>query len=159
MASDDGTVVLVGDLIPSTQDAVYAFEETCLHTDTDDDGAGDACDCSPGDPQLWATPGEVPSVSFGPGTTTIAWLPPSVPGGQPGTVRYDTIRSSEPDDFVTTAVCVETDDASDQQAGATADPASGELFFYLVRPENDCGAGPLGNATSGPRPPALACGL
>jgi len=52
---------------------------------------------------------------------------------------------------------VESDDASDEQADATVDPAPGEVHFYLVRPENECGEGPLGNATSGPRPPAPSC--
>jgi hypothetical protein len=54
---------------------------------------------------------------------------------------------------------VESDDASDQQADATGDPALGEVYFYLVRPENDCGEGALGSSSSGPRPPALSCEL
>ncbi len=32
---------------------------------------------------------------------------------------------------------MESDDASDEQADATGDPAPGELQFFLVRPETD----------------------
>ena len=58
------------------------------------------------------------------------------------TVRYDTIRSDDPSDFVTGVTCVESDDTLDTLSTDTATPTSGAVFHYIVRPENDCASDP-----------------
>jgi hypothetical protein len=124
--------------------------------DGDGDGVADACDCSEASATIWSTPGEVRAVAWI-DESTLRWSPPLEPGGAPGTPRYDTIRSESESDFLDSALCVETDDGSDLEATDTDVPLLGNVFHYLVRAENDCGAGPIGGGTSGSRPPALAC--
>jgi hypothetical protein len=113
-------------------------------TDADGDGFGrGACDCDDAVPQVWGRPGEVRDVRFA-GPATLVWNAPTNAGGpQP---RYDTVRSPSASDFVTSAICLESDDASDRQAPDSENPPSGTVFFYLVRAENSCaaGVGPLG---------------
>jgi cysteine-rich repeat protein len=131
--------------------------------DADLDGVGDDCDCAPGDATVWGTPGEVPSQALthnpGTGITTLTWGPPVESGGT--TVRYDTLRSGNPADFVgLLAVCVESDDASDTTATDAVAPASRRLFSYLIRAENDCpvgGMGSLGTNSAGTPRMGRAC--
>ena len=52
-------------------------------------------------------------------------------------------------DFVTSAVCVETDDDSDAQATDSEQPGFQVVFYYLVRAENVFGIGSLGEDSSG----------
>ena len=64
---------------------------------------------------------------------------------------YDVLRSSDPSDFTNGALCVESDDGTDNRAGDTEEPVSGSMFFYLTRAENGCpdGSGSLGAGRSG----------
>ena len=146
-----------------------------FHRDADGDGYGDAnapvlacvaptghvadaSDCDDGNPTIWHVPGEVLGVLFGADKVTSSWAAPADVGGLAGSVRYDTIRSPSGLNFSSgAAVCVETDDGSDLVAGDLDLPGPGEVLHYLVRAENDCGAGSLGDGTSGPRPPGRAC--
>jgi hypothetical protein len=96
-----------------------------------------------------SAPGEVPRLKFSDDTDTLVWLPAVYVGG---TTRYDVIRSNAPDDFRRTqsgATCVESDDGADTTAVDTAVPAPGGIYFYLVRAENECGAGPLSPTQTG----------
>ena len=112
-------------------------------------------DCDQTNADLWAVPGEplglvwASNVSFG-------WSEPVAPGGNPMTLVYDTLRSGAPGGF-DPADCVETNDGADTVATDASVPDSGEAYFYLVRPENACGAGTLGNGTAGPRSSGVAC--
>ena len=135
--------------------------------DFDTDGVGDLCDCDSGDPLIWATPSEVLNLVVthvgGPaGTTTLNWTPPLVPGAV--TVRYDTIGSDDPSDFLTLAVttCVESNDAADTTSTDAVPVAAGSVRNFLIRPENDCpgaaGIGPLGTALMGGIPVPRAAG-
>jgi hypothetical protein len=119
----------------------------------DGDGDSVACDvdCNDLDPGAWATPSEVRSVIFNVVTEEISWVEPLTPGSLDG-ILYDVIRSSSAGDFVSAAVCVESDDGTDRVAfDATPPPAPLEIYYYLVRPQNTCGEGDLGPRT------AIAC--
>jgi hypothetical protein len=126
-------------------------------TDGDADGAyaesncGTVVDCDDADGNVWATPGEVRTVTFGADGATLAWVEPLEPGASPGWVRYDVLRSPDASDFLTAPTCVESDDASDTEAFDPAVPGIAECWFYLLRAENACpgGQGPLGNASTG----------
>jgi hypothetical protein len=116
-------------------------------TDSDTDGAGDVCDCAPGDDSLWSAPGAVRNLELDhdplSGSTTLAWLAPSAPGAAQAATRYDTIRTQDASDFTTGAVCVETD-GTDTTSIDGATPAAGVVYFYLPRAKNDCGLGSSG---------------
>jgi len=87
----------------------------------------------------------------GSGAAHLTWSPPADPGG--AAVRYDTLRSSAPNDFTVSAVCVETGGV-DTISIDTLPPAPG-MFYYLVRVVNDCpsGQGSIGALPNGlPRP-------
>jgi hypothetical protein len=121
----------------------------------DDDGdalAECAGDCDDAEATSWATPGEVTGVvlAHDPGGTLLAWQPPAT-GGTPAGMRYDTLRSAAANDFVTAAVCVESDAGPDTTAVEPASPPEGSAFFYLVRAQNACpqGQGPLGSGSDG----------
>jgi hypothetical protein len=131
----------------------------CTGFDGDEDGfcTGEPtfdCDDARGD--VWATPGDVPRLDFT-GDSTLAWSEPLEPGGT--MLLYDTLRSSDPADYVTGAVCVEFDEGSDREATDTDVPASGDVFHYLVRAQNDCpeGQGPLGQDSNGTDRQARPC--
>ena len=120
--------------------------------DTDGDGVADGSDCAPGDPAVWAVPGEARSLTFpsGADTTMMEWLPPLSPGGT--LVSYDLLRSAEPGD-VWGAACV----ASGLTTTAASDPAVPAVsWFYLVRARNACG-GNLGAASDGTPRAGAAC--
>ncbi len=130
-------------------------------SDTDHDGIGDACDpctdtdgdgfgapgypantcatdCDDTNASVWGMPGEVTGTAVSADKTTINWNAPASLGGTQ--VRYDTIRSQDANDFVTNAVCIESDDGTDTMATDVAVPPSNEIWFYLVVSENACPA-------------------
>ena len=119
--------------------------------DADVDGVtAGSCDCDDAVGTIWGTPGEAQDVLVTNDDpiagTMFSWSLPVEPGGtQP---RFDTIRSSDPADFVALASCVETNDALDTLAFDFEDPVAGAVFYYVIRAENDCatGEGPLGTA-------------
>lgn len=149
-ADGDG-VSGAGDLCPTENSGCYDLDfDGCIDqpdVDADMDGVtAGACDCDDTDLAIWGTPGEALNLLLGgddPAATTLSWEAPAEGGTQP---RYDTIRSADPADFVTAAICVETDDVADTAAFDFGDPPPGGAFFYLVRAENGCadGRGPLG---------------
>ena len=114
-----------------------------LESDCDGDGDGPWHDCGDEDPDLWSVPSQVLHVAIAADKETITWDPPAEPGNASGTVLYDTVRSSDPTDF-DTGTCVETDD-TDLTAGDPAAPPPGTGLYYLVRAQNDCGNGDLGD--------------
>ncbi len=127
----------------------------------DDSDAHAASGCSGGDcddtqSSVWSTPDEVPDLDVT-DATTLAWLPPANLGG--AGVLYDLIRSGDPADFVSSAVCVETDDGTDTTAADMAIPGEGAALYYLVRPENSCpaGQGVLGRDSGGTITPGRGC--
>jgi hypothetical protein len=118
--------------------------------DTDDDGHGDACDCDPQRAEVWDLPGEALELRLshggGPGgSTNLVWLAPDDLGGF--SVVYDTLRSEAAGDFgIAVSACVESDE-SDRFTADRVTPDPGQTLYFLIRPENDCGHGSLGQAT------------
>ena len=78
--------------------------------------------------------------------TSLDWVPPLDPGGNE--VRYNGVRSPDPSDFTTSWLCV----YSDGLGTHAEDPnpiSPGQVYFYLVRAENDCGFGTAGTSSGG----------
>jgi hypothetical protein len=86
-----------------------------------------------------------------------SWSPPADPGGTVAGLSYDVIRSSDASDFVTAAVCVESNESGNTVATLPATPASGEVLYYLVRAENACDIGPAGFDSDGAERAARQC--
>jgi N-acetylneuraminic acid mutarotase len=114
----------------------------------------DAGDCNDANPDVWSIPGEARELTWS-STSVLSWSAPESPGRIPQALVYDTLRSTSPADF-DPAICVETN-GTDATSTVEAVPPTGSVYFYLVRPENACGGGSLGNGTAGPRPPGVTC--
>lgn len=160
---------LDGDRVPNAEDASAVDPYRCRDADADgcddcssgiDDPAADGADadrdgycmlgdCNDVDPSAWRRPGEVESLRFRSDRTTLWWDAPSDPGCTPPCALFDTLRSGLPWDFGEGATCVEWDDGGDTHANDAAVPASGQGFYYLVRAENGCGEGSLGQTSDG----------
>jgi len=119
---------------------------TCNTGDTDADGVADGCDCAPANPGAWAIPGEATSLTLshtppGPGgLTSLAWTAPAT-GGVAAAMTYDVVRSSVASDYVGAGVCIESDDGPNTVASEPSAPTVGSIFFYVVKPQDICGAG------------------
>ena len=121
----------------------FELYSVLLDGDADGDGTLDPDDCIAHDAGNWDVPGDATDlllghVGGGDGTTSLSWTAPVEAGGSIP-VRYDTIRSSRPDDFFFIhGTCIEFDDGTDTTSIDTATPDPGQLYHYLVRPQNDC---------------------
>ena len=71
--------------------------------------------------------------------------------GGPVSPLYDVVRSESPQDFTGAGFCIESDDGADTVAVDADEPVPAGIFYYLVRAENDCGAGSLGAGAGGER--------
>jgi hypothetical protein len=132
---------------------IYFAQLRCCD-DVDGDTYNECHECNDADPQAWYTPSEAEDLLFASDRETMSWDPPLDPGGT--SVIYDTLRSGDAQDFGdTSAVCVESDDGSDTIATDSETP--GEVFYYLVRAENACGHGLLGQRFDGERPAGRDC--
>jgi hypothetical protein len=173
---DDNRFVLGRLAARATVDRLHLWGVFVEDADCDSarDGGATSCDCDDGDATVWAPPDEARGLvvsRIGASASQIDWNEPGYRGGAPGSVRYDVIRSSAPDDFETTALpvratCLETN-GTDTRAVDPARPANGAAYYYIVRAENGCGAIDPGCCPPGtpgcPQPPetsrdAIACG-
>ena len=105
-------------------------------------------DCDDSNGTVWSVPSEVQDLRLM-NNLTISWSPPSNPGGT--TPEYDLLRSGDPADFFSTAVCVETNSQVTTSTDADTPPL-GTTFVYLSRAETDCPGGeegPLGFSSDG----------
>lgn len=170
---DGDGVCDAADLCPDVPDSAQ--------TDTDHDGAGDACDCAPADRRTWSVPGATGHALFYDGVTCVSvdydaatgvvtchsslnlfdWWQPAHPGGIVTDLRYDVIRSGALADFAgTTAVCEATGiprNGPFARAFMTPGPAPAHAFGYLPRAGNACGKGPAGTSSNGATIPARSC--
>jgi hypothetical protein len=127
-------------------------------TDADHDDSRFTCDCNDGDATLWDKPvmGDTLLLSRNQttGVTTLTWTVPTFTGGT-ATLRYDTVRSTSCSTFVTGATCVEGD-GSDLTSTDSINPSVGQVFYYIIVPQNSCPS----HATCfipDPRTPAREC--
>ena len=96
-------------------------------------------------------PGEPSFLRFGPDTETLEWtVAPFFGGSVP---VYDVLRADSPTGF-DIGVCLESNISSTSATDASV-PSSLDVFYYLVRAENDCGSGSLGLQSSGAREPGF----
>jgi uncharacterized protein YjiK len=124
--------------------------------DVDGDGVT-TCqgDCDDTDDQAWSIPGEVRNLAFDADKETLRWNVPQEPGGP--LPLYDTIRSDDASDFVSTSSCIETSDGSDELASDDEEPSAGAVFHYLIRAKNNCGEGSVGAKSVGGDRSARSC--
>jgi len=136
----------------SDLDGVLDLDDNCPiasnsgQTDTDFDGAGDECDCAPGDPGLVAAPPEVDGLRLGGfgNQDRLDWCGITDDTG-PAT-RYDICRGSTaglPVGTESSEICLQNDHNS-ATIDDSAVPLDGEAFWYLVRGQNTCGTGTYG---------------
>ena len=145
------------------RDGVYDPEDNCPdvvnsdQVDADGDLHGDACDCAPGDPLVFAAPREVAGLRLAADRETVAW-DSAAPSSGSGTV-HDLFRedaASAPAGVAPGGTCL----APGTPAASFADPgrpAAGAGFRYLVRGRNACAAGPWGDAVDGTPRNVSAC--
>lgn len=80
-----------------------------------------------------------PSPNAGTGAITLNWSPPLDLGASCTSVEYDVLRSTNPAEWVNSAICVASA-LSITTATDTGNPSPGSVFYYLVRAENPCGS-------------------
>lgn len=132
-----------------------AFEAAAACVDADGDGfpssdclAGIPADCDDLNADSWATPGENLDLLFT-SDALFVWSAPLEPGGTPSTLVHQILRSEEPFDLSTTALCG-TSDPGLPEGFDPSSPAPGGLFVYLTRATNGCtGASSWGSDSEG----------
>ena len=132
-----------------------AFSKASDDADVDMDGSLVCSDCDDGNADVQATPSEALTLRFSLSPEELQWDPPLALGG--AFVNYDTVRSLDAADFVAGAICVESDDGTDNRASDPDIPGLGVVFHYLVRAENACGVGSAGENSSGLERAAKLC--
>ncbi|MDH3428060.1 MAG: thrombospondin type 3 repeat-containing protein, partial [Gemmatimonadota bacterium] len=111
--------------------------------DADGDGTGDRCDCATYDPSS-SSLGVVRGVRFDADGTTLRWF------GVAGADAYDVSRGlASALDGVSYGACL-----ADDHGGVTLtdgdDPPAGDAYYYVLRGDDAiCGAGSLGDRSSG----------
>jgi photosystem II stability/assembly factor-like uncharacterized protein len=155
-----------GSVVAAVSDGFYAGGDSGVivkatridpNQDGDSDGFPAADDCDDTNDQVWSAPGEVLETGFT-GPTTLSWAEPADLGGTPGSVLFDTLRSTSAANFASAppAVCLDPHDP-DLSAIDTEAPSPGIAFYYLVRAINACGEGTLGTRSNGSPRVGIAC--
>jgi len=121
--------------------------------DGDSDGVINGSDCAPGDPDAWTAPS--PVTDFRMTHSDAGGFSWSQPVSGSGSV-YDVLRSRDNTDFWN-ATCVAAHVPGPPSWNDPEDPATGEIFFYLVRARSACGTSTLGNNLDGTARHGTAC--
>ena len=114
--------------------------------DSDNDGAGNACDAAPSDSGVFAVPSEVEELEFGDDKATLTWAS-AAPGSGYLTV-HDVARGALDAFPVGASTCL-APGVSGTSAGDSALPAPGTGYWYLVRGRNSLGSGTYGQQSNG----------
>ncbi|MCP3978491.1 MAG: CRTAC1 family protein [bacterium] len=118
-----------------------------LGPDGDLDGVEDGVDCAPADGGLWSAPGAATGLALtGGAATQLSWSAPAISGGTDP--RYDLLRSTSPN--LASHDCLLTD-AEQTTANDASLPT--EVFYYVVRAGNGCGANAGQDSAGTPRGP------
>jgi len=147
----------VSDAQPSSASQLLSLQ---IGADFDADGwSVCAADCDDGNGEVWSIPGEAIGLTFLANKIGLTWSPPQIPGGTTASLRYDSVRSSDPATFTTAAVCTESNDGPNTTSVDAEAPAAGSAFYYLVRARNACagGIGTLGHRSSGTETAGRVC--
>jgi len=108
-----------------------------------------ACDCAPGNPGVFAIPGEIGGLAFLADGATLVW--DSDAGGSGTGTGYDLLRGAldelPPGSGGGESCLAQAVLGTSAQDSAT--PAAGSGFYYLVRGTNSCGDGSWGTASGG----------
>jgi hypothetical protein len=110
-----------------------------------------ANDCNDGNGTVWAVPSETTNLQIEKvgGGLELTWTPPIPPGGS--VTHFDILRSNDPDNFTTGAVCVATDISGTLFNAPVGPNVPGAVTSYLLRARNACpnGVGVLGYDSNG----------
>jgi hypothetical protein len=142
------------------QDSDCCGTAACPSSDDDGDSYLACEDCDDGDGEVWATPGAVTGLTLSKDDqdrAILAWSAPVAPGAL--LVTFETVRSDDPSDFMTGAVCLMSFNPTATTSMDAEIPEQGVAFHYLVRAMNGCsaGAGPLGEGSDGAPRTAINC--
>ncbi|MGH9866766.1 MAG: LamG domain-containing protein [Candidatus Polarisedimenticolia bacterium] len=149
----------------SDSDSIPDYVDSCPgianagQEDADADGAGDACDCAPGDPTLLSSPGEVGGLRVGAGgdPEEIDWCSAAVAHGS-ATV-YDVARGfvhELPVGSGMSEFCLGIGLAAPRITDSSS-PAARMSYWYLVRGRNSCGIGTYGFESNGMERISMVC--
>jgi hypothetical protein len=150
-------VVMDLDLIQSSRQlfagthgrSMYVYELNQLGpADADGDGRDNVADCRPDDSTVFALPGEISGLAFGPDRVTLSWTP-AIPSAGSAT-QHQVLRglvSGLPVGGASDACIV-----AGTPASSITDPAlppAEAAFWYVVRAKNACGTGSYGTTSAG----------
>lgn len=126
----------------------------------DGDLAGDACDCAPNDPGVFASPAETGLLEIGANNNKerLDWCSAAYSAGS--ATAYDVPRGSLNEFPVGTGAsetCLPPGSFPKPTATDTDAPISGMGFWYLVRGRNACGVGTYGFDSNGGERVTLVC--
>jgi len=138
------------------QQTLLKFLQWCdgsAPVDGDGDGVANGADCVPGDVNAWTAPSPVTNLAVSKGVTGFSWSQPVSGGG----AVYDLLRSGNAGDFWN-ATCVASGTTQTSVPSAwDANPAPGQIYFYLVRASSECGTAPMGSRSNGTPRQGTAC--
>jgi len=148
----------------SDGDGILDVNDNCPYVlnpgqeNADGDQAGNACDCAPSNPGVFAAPGEVGGDLIAADTAhTLSWCSAANSAGT-GTV-YDVVRGAF-DEFPVgsgpSEVCLASGIPSPNSSDS-AYPLPHKGFWYLVRGKNACGTGTYGFRSDGVERVTAAC--
>jgi hypothetical protein len=124
--------------------------------DLDRDQRATEADCNDEDAGVWAAPAEVSGVAVSKTANgaAVSWSSQADEAG-PGTV-YDLVTGEVPelatDQGFDRAACLADDVASASYEDERSGPTPGGGVYYLVRAQNSCGTGTVGDASGVPDP-------
>ncbi len=129
--------------------------------DNDGDGVPNETDCAPYDNTVWASPSQAVSnlKITRAATDNFSWsMPPSGTWGSTA-LSIDILRSDSPSMFDGSHATCRAANLSDSTVAFTdtAEPMSGNVWFYLLRLENGCGTLSGFDSQGTPRDPDLEC--